>query len=162
MDQDKIVIILGSSRDEEFTKPLCSTLRNLGISYDMRISSAHKTPYKLLEMLQQYELTDDKIVFITVAGRSNALSGFVDANTHYPVIACPPPSENYTIIDIYSSLRMPSGVSPMVVLEPENAALAAAKILALSNPEINQKVSSFQQNAKRKIDVDDEKLKTRR
>ena len=159
MIQDRVIIIMGSSSDEEFTKPTRSTLKKLGIPYDLRVSSAHKTPHKLLEILQQYEATEDHIVFITVAGRSNALSGFVDANTRYPVIACPPPSEKFKVVDIYSSLRMPSGISPMVVLEPENAALAAAKILALSNAEINQKVSSYQQDAKSKIALDDEKLR---
>ena len=159
MIQDRVIIIIGSSSDEEFTKPARSTLKKLGIPYELRVSSAHKTPHKLLEMLQKYEVAEDHIVFITVAGRSNALSGFVDANTRYPVIACPPPSEKFTNIDIYSSLRMPSGVSPMVILDPENAALAAAKILALSNAELSQKVSSYQQDAKSKIASDDERLR---
>ena len=159
MVQDRVVIIIGSSSDEEFTKPISSTLRKLGVLYDLRVSSAHKTPHKLLEILEKYEATEDRLVYITVAGRSNALSGFVDANTRHPVIACPPSSEKFTLVDIYSSLRMPSGVSPMVVLEPENAALAAAKILALSNPEIYQKVLSYQQDFKNKVESDDEKFK---
>jgi 5-(carboxyamino)imidazole ribonucleotide mutase len=159
MIQDRVVIIIGSSSDEEFTKPISATLRKLGVLYDLRVSSAHKTPHKLLEILKKYEATGDRLVFITVAGKSNALSGFVDANTRHPVIACPPSSEKFTLVDIYSSLRMPSGVSPMVVLEPENAALAAAKILALSNPEINQKVLGYQQDFKNKIESDDEKFK---
>jgi 5-(carboxyamino)imidazole ribonucleotide mutase len=159
MIQDRVIIIIGSSSDEEFTKPIRSTLKRLGIPSELRVSSAHKTPHSLLKMLEKYDAPDDRIVFITVAGRSNALSGFVDANTRYPVIACPPPSEKFTPQDMYSSLRMPSGVSPMVVLEPENAALAAAKILALSNAEINQRVLSYQQDAKNKIASDDERLK---
>ena len=159
MVQDRVVILIGSISDEEFTKPIRLTLEKLGIPYDLRISSAHKTPIKLLELLEKYEAAKNRLVFITVAGRSNALSGFVDANTRYPVIACPPPSEKFTLVDIYSSLRMPSGVSPMVVLEPENAALAAGKILALSNSVINKKVLDYQQDAKNKITLDDEKFK---
>ena len=154
-----MIIIMGSGGDEEFTKPIRAMLKKLVLPYELRIASAHKTPRKLLQILEEYESSDDRIVYITVAGRSNALSGFVDANTRHPVIACPPSSEKFTLVDIYSSLRMPSGVSPMVVLEPENAALAAAKILALSNQGINQKVLDYQQDSKNKIASDDEKFK---
>lgn len=157
--QDKVVIIMGSSGDEEFARPIISVLKNLGIQHELRVSSAHKTPYKLLKMLEDYEFSKDRIVYITVAGRSNALSGFVDANSRYPVIACPPQSEKFSGADIYSSLRMPSGVSPLVILEPENAALAAAKILALSNPEICEKVMNHQYSFKNKVESDDEKFR---
>ena len=157
--QDRVVIIMGSSGDEEFTRPILSALKKLGIQYELRVSSAHKTPHKLLKMLEGYEFSKDKIVYITVAGRSNALSGLVDANTRYPVIACPPQSEKFSGADIYSSLRMPSGVSPLVILEPENAALAAAKILALSNSEICEKLLNYQYSFKSKVESDDEKFR---
>ncbi|MFH0896715.1 MAG: AIR carboxylase family protein [Candidatus Bathyarchaeota archaeon] len=154
-----MIIIMGSSGDEEFTKPICITLKKLGLPYELRVSSAHKTPYGLLKMLEEYESSMDRIVYITVAGRSNALSGFVDANTKYPVIACPPQSEKFGGADIYSSLRMPSGVSPLVVLEPENAAFAAAKILALANSELCETVLDYQQDVKNKTVLDDEKVR---
>jgi len=159
MVKDRVVIIMGSSGDEEFTRHIRSTLKMLGLPYELRISSAHKTPHRLLEMLEEYERSEDRIVYITVAGRSNALSGLVDANTLYPVIACPPQSGEFGGADIYSSLRVPSGVSPLVILEPENAALAAAKILALSNPEVRERVLSYQKSMKDKIELDDEKLR---
>jgi len=146
---------MGSSRDEEFTRPIRSTLENLGISFDLRISSAHKTPHRLIEILHKYERSKDRLVYITVAGRSNALSGLVDANSRYPVIACLLQSEKFGGADIYSSLRMPSGVSPLIILEPANAALAAAKILALSNSELCEKVINYQQSMKSKIERDD-------
>lgn len=84
---------------------------------------------------------------------SNALSGFTDAQTFCPVIACPPYSDKFAGNDIYSSLRMPSGVAPLTVLSPENAALAAAKIIGLVNPEIQVKISSYQAN--KRIDLED-------
>ena len=159
MVQERVIIILGSGRDEEFARPIYSTMAKLGITCEMRVSSAHKTPDRLLDMLKKYDSEDDNIVFITVAGRSNALSGFVDANTRYPVIACPPLSEKFSEMDIFSSLRMPSGVTPLVVLEPENAALAAAKILALSNHEISRRIHDYQQEAKNRVVTDDTKLR---
>lgn len=159
MAQDKVVVIMGSGRDEEFTRNIRSTLKELGIPYELRVASAHKTPHELLEIIEGYEVSKDRIVYITVAGRSNALSGVVDANSLYPVIACPPQSDKFGGADIFSSLRTPSGVAPVVILEPENAALAAAKILALSNSAIREKVLSYQQNAKDKVKLDDEKVR---
>ena len=124
-----VVIIMGSKGDLERAKKVAEALAKLGMSYDLRVASAHKSPAYLLQMLQAYEQESVQRVYITIAGRSNALSGFVDAAVSAPVIACPPYSETFAGADIISSLRMPSGVAPAVVLEPEAAALLAAKIL---------------------------------
>lgn len=131
-----VVIIMGSKSDLAQGQQIADALAKFGISYELRVASAHKSPAYLLQMLQRYEEEDDKAVdgsvqrvYITIAGRSNALSGFVDAAVTAPVIACPPYSEKFSGADIYSSLRMPSGVAPAVVLEAEAAALLAAKIL---------------------------------
>jgi phosphoribosylcarboxyaminoimidazole (NCAIR) mutase len=74
------------------------------------------------------------------------------------VIACPPPSEAFGGGDIYSSLRMPSGVAPAVVLEPANAALFAAKILGLYDPEVRLAVQSYQKKQADKVLSDDADL----
>ena len=159
MVKDRVVIIMGSSSDEEFTRPIRSALKKLELPYEVRVSSAHKTPHRLLKMLKEYETSEGRKVYITVAGRSNALSGLVDANTQYPVIVCPPQSESFGGADIYSSLRMPSGVAPMVILEPENAALAAAKILALLDDTIREKILRSQEAFKKFVEGEDERLR---
>jgi phosphoribosylaminoimidazole carboxylase PurE protein len=93
---------------------------------------------------------------VTVAGRSNALSGIVDAATQNPVVVCPPFSEQWAAYDIWSSLRMPSGVAPAVVLDPANAALFVAKILALVEPEMRDRIRQFQdRNAARLVEEDE-------
>ena len=70
------------------------------------------------------------MVCITVAGRSNALSGLVAANMKWPVIACPPFKDHSDyMVNIHSSIQMPSLVPAMTVIDPGNAALAAVKIL---------------------------------
>ncbi len=155
----RVVILLGSKVDVDFAEPLRRTLKEFGIDFDQRIASAHKTPKKLLEILKEYEKRRGELVYITIAGRSNALSGLVDANTKYPVIACPPYSEKFAGIDIYSSLRMPSGVAPLVVLEPEAAALAAAKILALGDEGLSKKVTEYQHKKKEKVEAGDRALR---
>ena len=95
--------------------------------------------------------------YITVAGRSNALSGMVDANVTAPVIACPPYSDEYGGADLYSSLRMPSGVAPAVVLEPASAALLAAKILAVADAALRKRIAAAQRaQTQHLIDTDRE------
>ena len=98
-------------------------------------------------------------VYITVAGRSNALSGFTDGFVSAPVIACPPPSESFGGADIYSSLRMPSGIAPAVVLEPVNAALFAAKIFGLMDESVREQVKASQKRAADKVIEDDASVK---
>ena len=156
MQEAEAIIIMGSKKDLDWSKKISSELEKFGIKSACRIASAHKTPLKCLDIIKEYE--EKNVVFITVAGRSNALSGFVDAQTSKPVIACPPYSDKFSGADIFSTIRMPSGVAPMLVTEPENAALAVAKILALSNNEIKQKVIEFQENMKSKITKDDEEI----
>ncbi len=93
-----------------------------------------------------------------MAGRSNALSGFTDGSVLAPVIACPPESQAFGGADIYSSLRMPSGIAPAFVAEPANAALLAAKILGLVDPDIARAVAAFMEANARRIRDDDSRL----
>ena len=149
----KAVIIMGSKSDLEWCQKISGALDQLGVESVMRVASAHKVPLKCHELIKEYE--KEPVVFITVAGRSNALSGFTDAQTWCPVIACPPYSSTFAGGDIYSSLRMPSFVAPMTVLDPKNAALAAAKILALSDAAIKDNILAYQQSAKDALEKDD-------
>ena len=89
---------------------------------------------------------------------SNALSGFADAQTHCPVIACPPCSDKFGGADLFSSVRMPSGVAPMTVLSPENAALAAAKILALSDASLRGRIVAYQEKKRDELEEADKNL----
>jgi len=132
------IIIMGSPSDAEFCEEITDALESFGIPWQTRVASAHKTPERVRKMLEKYESDPQAKVYITVAGRSNALSGFVDAQVIAPVIACPPYSSTFAGADIYSSLRMPSGVAPAVVLEPKNAALLAAKALSLAEPALQE------------------------
>lgn len=150
----KVIIIMGSERDLDFCNEIAKHLKSLGLEYLLRVGSAHKTPEKVLKIIKEYE--KQKVVYVTVAGRSNALSAFVDANTTKPVIACPPYSEKYCGADIYSSLRVPSGVASVVTIEPEGAALAAAKMLAVQDEELEKRIGDYQQSKKRDIEKADE------
>jgi len=158
MSKPLIVILAGSKADEAHFQKIANTAKELGVDVVTRIGSAHKTAEHALKILQQYEADPRPKVYITVAGRSNALSGFVDGAVTAPVIACPPASDAFGGMDIFSSLRMPSGISPAVILEPQNAAFLAVRILALSNPDLHEKVKMFQQKQRDQILNDDKQL----
>jgi len=153
----KAIIIMGSERDLEFCREIAKHLKLLGVDYEFRVASAHKTPEKVLTILKEFE--QQKIVYITVAGRSNALSAFTDANTSKPVIACPPYSEKFGGADIYSSLRVPSGIGTTVTIEPEGAAIAAAKILALEDEKLEKSVKDYQLAKKKELEKANETVK---
>jgi 5-(carboxyamino)imidazole ribonucleotide mutase len=153
----KAVILMGSEKDLEFCREIAKHLKRLAVNYVFRVASAHKTPENVLAILKEFE--NENIVYVTVAGRSNALSAFVDANTTKPVIACPPYSEKYGGADIFSSLRVPSGIGSVVTIEPEGAAIAVAKIFALSNKELDKQVKIYQANKKADIKKSDEQAK---
>lgn len=140
----RVVILMGSSSDLDHCRRIAGQIEALGVPSTMRVASAHKCVHHLLGLLQEYERIDEPLVYVAVAGRSNALAGMVDANTTRPVGTCPPLSSAFGGADIYSSLRMPSGVAPAVVLEPESAALVAAKTLALSDEALRQRIAAFQ------------------
>jgi len=154
---NKVVILMGSEKDLDFCREIAQHLKVFRLDFVFRVASAHKTPEKVLEILREFE--GEKVVYITVAGRSNALSAFVDANTTKPVIACPPYSDKFGGADIYSSLRVPSGVGSVVTVEPEGAAVAAAKIFALEDKDLAKHVRDYQQLKKREIERADESVK---
>ena len=128
--EKKVVILYGSQKDETFINNICFNLNKFNIEFSKYEASAHKKPHILLKVLDKYK--DHKLVWITVAGRSNALSGVVAAQTEQPCIACPPFQDKVDMLtNVHSSLQMPSSVPVMTVLDPYNAVLAANRILEL-------------------------------
>lgn len=154
----KVVIIMGSKADLDWANKIVNVLNDLGIESVTRIASAHKVPLKCYNLIKEYE--KENVVFITIAGMSNALSGFTDAQTHCPVIACPPYSDKFGGGDIFSSIRMPSGVAPLTVISPDNAALAAAKIIGLSNPDVQKKVTALQEKKRDDLEAADASIQS--
>lgn len=153
----QVIIIMGSKGDLAHAQSVAKTLKTLDIRYAMRVCSAHKATRRLMEMLQDYEQSGP-LVYITIAGRSNALSAVVDANTRYPVIACPPYSDRFGGMDILSSLRLPSGIASPTILEPEGAALLAAKMLAFADTTLWQRLESYKQRLSAELTQADEEV----
>ncbi|MEC7839504.1 MAG: phosphoribosylaminoimidazolesuccinocarboxamide synthase [Chlamydiota bacterium] len=125
-----VLIITGSEKDQPHVDKITAQLDDSGIPHSTFVASAHKTPKKTLSIIDEYNQSLEPIVCITVAGRSNALSGLVAANLRWPVIACPPFKDHADYLaNIHSSTQMPSNVPSMVVIDPKNAAMAAERIL---------------------------------
>ena len=127
----KTVIIMGSTSDEPHAKKITDKLNDYSITWEQHVASAHKQPSKVLEILDANK-DEKKIVYITIAGRSNALSGFVAANCEFPTIGCPPFSDKVDMmINIHSTLQMPSNTPVLTIIDPGNCALAVKRIFGV-------------------------------
>ena len=124
----KTVIIMGSTSDEPHAIKITVRLDEYGIAWEQHAASAHKNPLKVLEILEANKDQKD-IVYVTIAGRSNALSGFVAANSEFPTLGCPPFSDKADmLVNIHSTLQMPSNTPVLTVIDPGNCALAVKRI----------------------------------
>lgn len=128
-----VVILAGSDKDYNHISKIKSHLENAKIKYNDHILSAHKNINELLSTLRSYEAMSKNIIWVTIAGKSNALSGVVAANSVYPVIASPPFTDNTDfMLNINSSLQCPSYVPVMTILDPCNVAQAIKKIFNMN------------------------------
>ena len=122
---------MGSTSDEHHAKKITDKLDDYNIAWEQHAASAHKQPLKVLDILNANKDKKD-IVYITIAGRSNALSGFVAANSTFPTIGCPPFSDKSDmLVNIHSTLQMPSNTPVLTVLDPGNCALAIKRIFGV-------------------------------
>jgi phosphoribosylaminoimidazole-succinocarboxamide synthase len=155
-----VPILMGSKADKKHCDQIAAACHRFGLATEMHVLSAHKVPTRLLEVVGRLEADPRPKVYISVAGRSNALSGLLDGSVASPVIACPPPSDAFGGADIFSSLRMPGGIAPVVSLDPGNAALTAAKILGIHDPLVRDRVRAFQKANRDRLYVDDAEVAT--
>ncbi len=124
-----VCIIAGSTTDKDHVEMIAKYLEEFGFNYDVCYSSAHKQTQNVVNYIKEQDAMDRNMVWITVAGRSNALSGVVAANSRYPVFACPPFKDKVDMmVNINSTLQMPSDVPVALILEPRNLALFIKRI----------------------------------
>ncbi|MCX6801890.1 MAG: 5-(carboxyamino)imidazole ribonucleotide mutase [Candidatus Diapherotrites archaeon] len=139
------IIFLGSEKDKGVAEKITAFWKKNGfaIKFEVRAVSAHKAAESVLLAVKEYEKKFKNLVFIAVAGRSNALGPLISGHSKFPVINCPVLCEKFDFMDLLSSVRMPGNVPCATILEPENAALHAAKILALCDAELAAKASQY-------------------
>jgi phosphoribosylaminoimidazole carboxylase PurE protein len=155
-----IPIIMGSDKDYDFAKGIGNKLKEFSLPHEYRIASADKVPEFVSELVAYYDKEFDLVVYETVVGRANSLSGVVAGSTPNPVIACPLDTDKSAfMMDIFSSLRKPSDDPVMVVPGQENAALAAVKIFALYDHDLRVKMEDYIKTVKKRIREADEKIR---
>ena len=127
----RTILIMGSTSDEPHAKKITAKLDEYNIPWEQHAASAHKQPLKVLNILENNK-DKEGIIYVTIAGRSNALSGFVAANSKFPTIGCPPFSDKSDmLINIHSTLQMPSQTPVLTVIDPGNCALAVKRIFGV-------------------------------
>ena len=145
--QPQVGIIMGSQSDWDTMEHASETLESLGVAHEVRIVSAHRTP----DLLYEYaEAAADRGLKVIIAGAGGAahLPGMTAAKTRLPVLGVPVQSKSLKGIDsLLSIAQMPGGipVGTLAIGKPGaiNAALLAAAILAVSDPEIAAAVDDF-------------------
>jgi len=152
-ERGKLIVFTGSKNDLPFAKRIGDFLVKEGFSpsCEYYVASAHKTPDLLIRKTEECERSGDHLVYITVAGLSDALSGVVAGSTRHPVIACPPDSEKFGWSKVFSSIMTPTGVPVLFTSKPENAALAAIRILALADPSLYEEIERYRCKKKEEV-----------
>ncbi len=135
-----VPILLGSPSDKEFAQKIADELNVFGIPSEIIVASAHKVPEKVISIIERFN-KETEVVYVTLAGMSNGLSGVTAGSAFHPVIACPPHKDlaEYQV-DIHSTLRMPKDTPVLTVLSPGNCTLSIAKIFSMAHPELREKV----------------------
>jgi phosphoribosylaminoimidazole carboxylase PurE protein len=153
-----VIIIMGSPSDEEHCIKIRDILSEYDIFTQMRVVSAHKNGERIPQILDELNNSIEPGVIIAVAGRSNGLGGALAANSSLPVISCPPFKDKIDMmVNINSTLVMPSQTPGLTVIDPQNAAEAALR--CLNTPRLRQLINNQIFQTKEKLLAADEKMK---
>ncbi len=156
----QVGIVMGSDSDMPVMSKAADVLEEFGISYDMRIISAHREPDVFFEYAKEAESKGFKVI-IAGAGMAAHLPGMCAAIFPMPVIGIPMSS---TVLDgqdaLYSIVQMPPGipVATVAINGGKNAGILAAKMLAASDDELLDKIKNFTEKMKSEVQAKDEKL----
>ena len=155
-----VVILMGSKSDEEKVSPCVDVLKSLGIDYVFTVSSAHRTPERTEALVRDEEARGAR-VFICAAGMAAHLAGAVAARTSRPVIGIPVKSSTLDGLDaLLATVQMPKGipVATVAIDGAANAAILAAQMLALSDPEIDAKLEQMKADMEQGVKAKDAKI----
>ncbi len=152
-----VAICMGSKSDLPHVRKIEKIIKSYPIKVSKRIISAHKNGERILELAKAYNESIEPVAVIAVAGRSNGLGGALAANLTAPVINCPPFSDKTDmIVNLNSSLMMPSNTPASTVIHADNAALAAVR--ALNIPDIRRQMNQEIQKMKSDLQLADNQV----
>jgi 5-(carboxyamino)imidazole ribonucleotide mutase len=153
--QPLVGMIMGSRSDWETMTRAAQTLERLGIPFEVRVLSAHRTPDETIEYASGAEGRGIEVI-IAAAGGAAHLAGVIAAKTTLPVIGVPMESQSLKGLDsLLSMAQMPGGipVGTMAIGKPgaTNAALFAAAILAIKHPQVRSKLLEYREAQTRDV-----------
>ncbi len=141
-DHPQVLVLMGSASDWKHLRGAAELLHDLGVGFEVHVSSAHRTPERTVELVRAAD-SDGCRVFICAAGMAAHLAGVVAAHTVRPVLGVPLPGGVLDGVDaLLSTVQMPGGI-PVATFAvgpagARNAAFFAAQILASEFPELRQ------------------------
>ena len=143
----KVSIVMGSQSDYKTMQLTEKTLKKIGVSFETKIISAHRTPKKMYEYASKAEKNNIGVI-IAGAGGSAHLPGMISALTHLPVLGVPVESKKLRGLDSLLSIsQMPKGIPVGTLAIGEdgaiNAALLAASIIANNSPSIKKRLKNW-------------------
>ena len=150
-----ILILMGSASDWKHLKGAAEVLHELGVSFGVHVSSAHRTPERTIQLVRQAEHDGCK-AFICAAGMAAHLAGVVAAHTTRPVLGVPLPGGVLDGVDaLLSTVQMPSGI-PVATFAvgpagAKNAAMFAAQVVALERSDVADAVADARTAGERKV-----------
>lgn len=153
----KVGIVMGSDSDMPVMSKAAALLEELGVEYDMRIISAHREPDVFFEYAKTAEEKGMKVI-IAGAGMAAHLPGMCAAIFPMPVIGIPMHTTSLGGRDsLYSIVQMPSGipVATVAINGGANAAILAAKMLAISDPELLMRLKQYSEHLKNQVEAKD-------
>ena len=157
----QVGIVMGSDSDMPVMAKAADILEELGISYEMTIMSAHREPDVFFEYAKSAEAKGFKVI-IAGAGKAAHLPGMCAAIFPMPVIGVPMKTSDLGGVDsLYSIVQMPSGipVATVAIGGGQNAGILAAKILAVSDPALLERLKEYSKSLKESVQEKDAKLK---
>lgn len=159
----KVAVIMGSDSDFPVVEKALLQLKDLGIPYECRVLSAHRTPEAAGEFARSC-IENGFGVIIAAAGKAAHLAGALAANTVLPIIGIPVKSTALDGLDaLLSTVQMPAGipVATVAIDGAQNAALLAAQILAVGDADLTNKLTAMRDDMKRAVLKKDAELQAK-
>lgn len=161
MRKKEVAIILGSDSDLQVMSDGAKTLEEFGVTYEITISSAHRSPELTVKNIARLKKEGVKVI-IAAAGLAAHLAGVIASHFPLPVIGVPLKGGALNGIDsLYSTVQMPPGipVATVGIDNAKNAALLAVQILATSDEKLEKKLLDYKKNLSEDVEKKAEKLK---
>ena len=164
MSKPQVGIIMGSDSDLPVMEKAAEVLKEMGIGYEMEISSAHRLPEKTAEYAKGARGRGIEVV-IAGAGMAAHLAGVIASHTTIPVIGVPLKSGALNGLDaLYSTVQMPAGipVATVAIDGAKNAAYLACSILSIKYPEIAVKLEAYREKTRQELMKKSDELKSQK